>query len=65
VFSDYDYLHEVWTHHAEIVNAIADGDIDKAYQWLVRHTELLQQHPKARAARNAISKSTVRQPAIA
>jgi len=65
VFSDYDYLHEVWTHHAEIVNAIAAGDIDKAYQWLVRHTKLLQQHPKARAARNAISKSTVRQPAIA
>jgi DNA-binding GntR family transcriptional regulator len=49
VFSDYDYLHEVWMHHQAIVNAITNGDVDTAYQWLVRHTGLLQQHPRARA----------------
>jgi DNA-binding GntR family transcriptional regulator len=36
-------------HHQAIVNAITNGDVDTAYQWLVRHTGLLQQHPRARA----------------
>jgi len=48
VFSDYDYLRQVWTYHEEIVNAITAGDVDKAYQLTIQHTALLQRHPKAR-----------------
>jgi DNA-binding FadR family transcriptional regulator len=51
VFSDYDYLHEVWTYHEGIVNAIVAGDVDEAYRLLVQHTKLLQKRPKARASR--------------
>ena len=49
VFSDYDYLHEVWTYHEGIVNAIVAGDVDEAYRLLVQHTKLLQKRPKARS----------------
>jgi DNA-binding FadR family transcriptional regulator len=51
VFTDYDYLHVVWTYHEGIVNAIVDGDVDEAYRLLVLHTQLLQKRPKARIAR--------------
>jgi DNA-binding FadR family transcriptional regulator len=49
LFSDYDYLHEVWTYHEGIVNAIINGDVDEAYRLLVQHTKLLQKRPKARS----------------
>jgi DNA-binding FadR family transcriptional regulator len=52
VFSDYDYLHEVWTYHEGIVNAIIAGDVDEAYRLLVQHTKLLQKRPKARSRSN-------------
>ncbi len=52
VFSDYDYLHEVWTYHEGIVNAIVAGDLDEAYRLLVQHTKLLQKRPKTRALRS-------------
>ncbi len=55
VFSDYDYLHEVWTYHEGIVNAIVAGDVDKAYRLLVQHTKLLQKRPKARALRSRVN----------
>jgi len=53
VFSDYDYLHEVWTYHEGIVNAIIAGDVDEAYRLLVQHTKLLQKRPKARNRNNS------------
>jgi DNA-binding FadR family transcriptional regulator len=68
VFSDYDYLHEVWAHHHAIVSAITSGDVDAAYQWLVRHTKLLQRHPTARNTRvEAVASDAqqAQQPAIA
>jgi DNA-binding FadR family transcriptional regulator len=52
VFADYEYLHEVWTYHEGIVNAIVAGDVDEAYRLLVLHTQLLQKRPKARIQRN-------------
>lgn len=52
VFADIDYLHEVWTYHEGIVNAIVAGDIDEAYRLLVQHTKLLQRRPKARVTRH-------------
>lgn len=57
VFSDYDYLHEVWTYHEGIVNAIIAGDVDEAYRLLVQHTKLLQKRQKARVARNRLNGS--------
>lgn len=72
VFSDYDYLHEVWTYHEGIVNAIVAGDADEAYRLLVQHTKLLQKRPKARASRSrmngdasASESKTITQPPIA
>lgn len=47
VYSDYQYLREVWTYHAAIVDAITDGNLDKGYELLVKHTSLLRyrDHP--------------------
>ena len=42
VYSDYQYLREVWTYHESIVNAITAGDLDKGYELLVKHTSLLR-----------------------
>lgn len=55
VFSDYDYLHEVWTYHEGIVNAITSGDVDEAYRLLVQHTKLLQKRQKVRSARSRLN----------
>ncbi len=51
VYSDYDYLHEVWQYHDGIVKAIIAGDQDEAYRLLVQHTKLIQKIPKSRAIR--------------
>jgi len=48
VFSDYQYLREVWTYHEGMVNAIVEGDLDKGHQLLIEHTELLQQREARR-----------------
>ncbi|MCS6772969.1 MAG: FCD domain-containing protein [Anaerolineae bacterium] len=53
VFSDYDYLHEVWTYHEGIVDAINRGEVDTAYRLLVDHTKLLQRRPQPRFKRVA------------
>ncbi len=42
VFSDYQYLHEVWTYHEAIVNAICNSQYDDGFDLLVRHTALLR-----------------------
>ncbi|MCS7054719.1 MAG: FCD domain-containing protein [Thermoflexales bacterium] len=55
VFSDYDYLHEVWTYHERIVNAIVGGDVNEAYALLVQHTKLLQKRPQARTTRGRVN----------
>jgi DNA-binding FadR family transcriptional regulator len=55
VFSDYDYLHEVWGYHEGIVQAIIAGDVDEAYRLLVQHTKLLQKRPKARTSKSRVN----------
>jgi len=67
VFSDYDYLHEVWTYHEGIVEAIIAGEVDKAHQLLIQHTKLLQRRPTPRAQRRSTvpSFSKVEQPQVA
>jgi DNA-binding FadR family transcriptional regulator len=42
VYSDYQYLREVWAYHADIVESIVCGDVEKGYQYLVQHTTLLR-----------------------
>jgi DNA-binding FadR family transcriptional regulator len=53
VFSDYEYLREVWTYHEKIVEAIVAGQFDEGYQLLIQHTALLRHrdglHPEAAA----------------
>jgi DNA-binding GntR family transcriptional regulator len=46
VYSDYAYLHEVWTYHERIVNGIVNGDYDDAYSALVEHTGLVRNRPR-------------------
>ena len=45
VFTDYSYLTNVWEHHSQVIEAIADGDIDKGYEILMDHTELIAARP--------------------
>ena len=42
VYSDYQYLREVWTHHEGIVSAICTGQLEEGYRLLVEHTSLLR-----------------------
>ena len=42
VFSDYQYLREVWTYHEGIVDAIVEGRLDEGHRLLIEHTLLLQ-----------------------
>lgn len=52
VFSDYEYLHEVWQYHDGIVNAIVLGNHEEAYRLLVQHTKLIQRIPKFKSTRS-------------
>jgi DNA-binding FadR family transcriptional regulator len=47
LFTDYDYLTEVWTYHQHMVDAIVKGEFDAGYQALVEHKDLLYQRPYA------------------
>jgi DNA-binding FadR family transcriptional regulator len=45
LFTDYDYLTEVWTYHQYMVDAIVKGEYDAGYQALVEHKDLLYHRP--------------------
>ena len=49
VYSDYQYLRDVWTYHEQIVEAIIAGDWDQGYRLLVEHTSLLKYREAAAA----------------
>ncbi len=42
VFSDLQYLREVWTYHERIVEAIIAGDLEEGHRLLLQHTTLLR-----------------------
>jgi DNA-binding FadR family transcriptional regulator len=42
LFSDYQYLREVWTYHEGIVEAIAAGNFEEGHRLLLAHTSLLR-----------------------
>ncbi len=50
VFSDYQYLREVWTYHERIVDAIVAGRLDEGHRLLNEHTQLLQHREAPRSA---------------
>jgi DNA-binding FadR family transcriptional regulator len=49
VFTDYNYLREVWGYHQKMVDSICNGDYDLGYKALNEHvdllTDLLDQRP--------------------
>ncbi len=45
VFTDYNYLREVWQYHEKMVNAICAGDFDAGHRALTEHTDLLNLRP--------------------
>ncbi len=48
-YKDLDYLRKIWAFHKEMVQAIIEGDYERAYQALVDHLGMLEQR-KARPA---------------
>jgi len=53
VFSDYQYLREVWTYHEGIVTALEAGDADEGHRLLLLHTALLRYRELPRGERPA------------
>lgn len=41
LYTDYNYLHEVWEYHQQMVDAIVAGDIQAGYNALITHKDLL------------------------
>jgi DNA-binding FadR family transcriptional regulator len=42
LFSDYEYLREVWTYHQRIVEAIVENRYDEGHALLIEHASLLR-----------------------
>jgi DNA-binding FadR family transcriptional regulator len=51
VFTDYDYLRQVWSYHEKIVQAICAGDFETGYRAQVEHANLLNDLLDHRVAR--------------
>jgi DNA-binding FadR family transcriptional regulator len=45
VYTDYNYLKEVWHFHQQMVDAIAAGDFEAGFLALREHTDLIYQRP--------------------
>jgi DNA-binding FadR family transcriptional regulator len=45
VFTDYQYLQEVWQYHQQMVEAICTKNYEAGYQALLEHTDLLYHRP--------------------
>ena len=58
LFSDYEYLREVWTYHEGIVTALAAGDAAEAHRLLLAHTSLLR-HRELRSGGAALTPAAV------
>jgi len=42
LFSDYEYLREVWTYHQRIVDAVVEGKAEVGHALLIEHANLLR-----------------------
>jgi DNA-binding FadR family transcriptional regulator len=47
VYTDYNYLREVWTYHQKMVESICNGNYEAGYQALIEHTDLIFQRPSS------------------
>ena len=45
VYTDYDYLKEVWQFHQQMVDAIVAGDVEAGFTALREHTDLIYHRP--------------------
>lgn len=45
LYTDIDYLQEVWRYHEEMVQSICEGDFDRGYAALIQHKDLLFHRP--------------------
>jgi DNA-binding FadR family transcriptional regulator len=45
LYADYDYLHQVWTYHEAMVQALRRGDLEAGKRALIEHTGLLRTRP--------------------
>jgi DNA-binding FadR family transcriptional regulator len=45
LYTDINYLHEVWRYHDEMVQSISDGDLPRGYTALLKHKDLLFHRP--------------------
>ncbi len=45
-FADYDYLQRVWDYHVHILDAICDGDFERARVLFIEHTQLIRSQPR-------------------
>ena len=45
IYTDLNYLHEVWKFHQTMVDGICSGDLAKGYQALIEHKDLLYHRP--------------------
>jgi DNA-binding FadR family transcriptional regulator len=45
VYTDFNYLHEVWQYHQQMVDALIEGDAAASYEALVAHKDLLYHRP--------------------
>jgi DNA-binding GntR family transcriptional regulator len=41
LYTDYEYLEQVWRYHEQIVEAVCNGEFEKSFQALKEHTDLL------------------------
>ncbi|GAB4396472.1 MAG: FadR/GntR family transcriptional regulator [Anaerolineales bacterium] len=41
LYTDYNYLQQVWTYHQQMVDALCAGDFDGGYRALIDHKDLL------------------------
>ncbi len=46
LYADYHYLEQVWRYHRQMVEAICQDDLERGYQALVQHKDLLFHQPK-------------------
>ena len=49
LYTDYDYLRQVWDYHQQMLDAICSGDIQAGYKALVTHRDLLFHRPDGAA----------------
>jgi DNA-binding FadR family transcriptional regulator len=45
IYTDLNYLHEVWQYHQTMVDGICSGDFARGYQALIEHKDLLYHRP--------------------